>query len=61
MRYKITREMENMILEILVLKQLLENDKISNRKELESNLNRLIKALISEFKRNKTLYNIYYC
>lgn len=52
MRYKITRKMENMILEILVLKQLLENDKISNRKELESNLNKLIKTLISEFKKN---------
>lgn len=56
MRYKITREMESMILEIVVLKQLLANDKISNRKELESNLNKLIKALISEFmKNNNTL------
>lgn len=61
MRYKITREMESMILEILVLKQLLENDKISNRKELESNLNRLIKALISEFKKNNNTLYICYC
>lgn len=59
MKYKITREMEKMILDILVLKQLLENDKISNRKELEKQYNELIDCLIAYFtiqnKKNKSL------
>ncbi len=59
MKYKITREMEKMILDILVLKQLLENDKISNRKELEKQYNELIDCLIVYFtiqnKKNKSL------
>lgn len=48
MRYKITRKMEKMILDILILKQILENDRVFNMKELEFNLNRLI----DEFKKN---------
>ena len=59
MKYKITRKMEKMILDILVLKQLLENDKISNRKELEKQYNELIDSLIAYFtiqnKKNKSL------
>lgn len=46
MRYKITRKMEKMILDILILKQILENDRVSNRDELEFNLNRLIDNFI---------------
>lgn len=52
MRYKITRKMEKMILDILILKQILENDRVSNREELEFNLNRLIDDFIDEFKKN---------
>ena len=52
MRYKITRKMEKMILDILILKQILENDGVSNREKLEFNLNRLIDDFIDEFKKN---------
>lgn len=59
MKYKITREMEKMILDILVLKQLLENNKISNGKELEKQYNELIDSLIAYFtiqnKKDKSL------
>lgn len=58
MRYKITKKMEKMILDILVLKQLLENDKISNREELEKQYNELIANLLIYFsiqnKKNKS-------
>lgn len=58
MRYKITKKMEKMILDILVLKQLLENDKISNREELEKQYNELIDNLLIYFsiqnKKNKS-------
>lgn len=46
MRYKINRKMEKIILDILILKQILENDRVSNREELEFNLNRLIDNFI---------------
>lgn len=52
MRYKITKKMEKIILDILILKQILENDRVSNREELEFNLNRLIEDFIDEFKKN---------
>lgn len=52
MRYKITIKMEKMILDILILKQILENDRVSNREELEFNLNRLIDDFMDEFKKN---------
>lgn len=59
MRYKITKKMEKMILDILVIKQILENNKISNRKELEKQYNELIDSLIAYFtiqnKKNKSL------
>ena len=48
-KYNITRDMENIMLEILIIKQLLENDKISNRKELETHLKDLINDLIVVF------------
>lgn len=47
--YKITRKMENLMLEILILKQLLDNKNISNREILENNLKNLINTLIVEF------------
>lgn len=59
MKYIITRKMEKMILDLLVLKQLLENDKISNRKELEKQYDELIDSLLVDFsiqnKKNKSL------
>ena len=49
MRYEITRKMEKMILDILILKQILENDRVSNREELENQYNKLINCLLVEF------------
>ena len=52
MKYKITRKMEDLVLEILVLKQLLDNDKFSKREEKEKQLNVLIDELLLEFNKN---------
>ena len=52
MKYKITRKMEDLVLEILVLKQLLDNDKFSKREEKEKQLNDLIDELLLEFNKN---------
>ena len=49
MGYNITRKKEKMILDILVIKQLLENDEISNKKELEKQYNELIDSLLVDF------------
>lgn len=52
MKYKITRKMEDLVLEILVLKRLLDNDKFSKREEKEKQLNDLIDELLLEFNKN---------
>lgn len=52
MKYTITRKMENLVLEILVIKQLLDNDKFSQREEKENQLNSLIDELLLEFNKN---------
>ncbi len=52
MKYKITRKMENLVLEILVIKQLLDNEKFSQREEKEKQLNDLIDELLLEFNKN---------
>ncbi len=59
MTYKITKKMENLMLDILILKQIVSCNNISNRKKLEKNMNELINKLIVEFntqnKKNKLL------
>lgn len=52
MKYNITKEMEELVLEILILKQLLNNNKFSQREEKEKQLNELIDELLIEFYRN---------
>lgn len=52
MKYNITKEMEELVLEILILKQLLDNDKFSQREEKENQLNSLIDELLLEFNKN---------
>lgn len=59
MTYRITKKMENLMLDILILKQIVSCNNISNRKKLEKNMNELINKLIVEFntqnKKNKLL------
>lgn len=52
MKYNITKEMEELVLEILILKQLLDNNKFSQREEKEKQLNELIDELLIEFNKN---------
>ncbi len=59
MTYRITKKMENLMLDILILKQIVSCNNISNRKKLEKSMNELINKLIVEFntqnKKNKLL------
>lgn len=49
MSYKITDKMERLMLDILILKQIVSNNNISNRKKLEEDMNKLITELVEEF------------
>lgn len=49
MSYKITDKMERLMLDILILKQIVSNNNISNRKKFEEDMNKLITELVEEF------------
>ncbi len=63
LRFNITQDMNNMIIEIIVIRQLLKENKVSkkNRKLVEKELKELTDLFVLEFRKNnveeRKLYN----
>lgn len=63
LRFNITQDMNNMIIEIMVIRQLLKENKVSkkNRKLVEKELKELTDLFVLEFRKNnveeRKLYN----